>query len=216
MSVVKLFTLCFVVVLGAAVGCGDGNAGPITTGGSGGVGGAGGTAGVGGMPAEHSSYTLSCTIGTLSLEIQIDLSFELDRPYTEGGSADLMFSGSVTFDEQTSTTIIEAGASKIDILSVEVAPWVRGATPSTIETSFGAAPVNDFDLEVDTDDNGIPGPHTLELDTSVVSTVVTEEADEVEFGLSIEQVSMQLGDFNVPFDCLGPALVGFSASFPVE
>jgi hypothetical protein len=211
-SVVKLFALCLLVALGAAVGCGDGNAGP-----SGGDAGAGGIAGSDGThPAKQSSYRLSCTIATLILEIPIELSFELDRPYTEGGSADLTFSASVTFDERTATTLIDAGVSKIDIISVEIATWVNGATPSIIQTSFAAAPINDFDLEVDPDDNGVAGPHTLELDTLVVSTAVTEGADEVEFGLALDGVSLLLGDFDVPLDCLGPSLVGFSASFPVE
>lgn len=206
MSVVKLFALCLLVALGAAVGCGDG-----------GDAGAGGIAGSDGThPAKQSSYRLSCTIATLILEIPIDLSFELDRPYTEGGSADLTFSASFTFDERTATTLIDAGVSKIDIISVEIATWVNGATPSIIQTSFAAAPINDFDLEVDPDDNGVAGPHTLELDTLVVSTAVTEGADEVEFGLALNQVSLLLGDFDVPLDCLGPSLVGFSASFPVE
>jgi hypothetical protein len=211
-SVVKLFALCLLVALGAAVGCGDGNAGP-----SGGDAGAGGIAGSDGThPAKQSSYRLSCTIATLILEIPIELSFQLDRPYTEGGSADLTFSASVTFDERTATTLIDAGVSKIDIISVEIATWVNGATPSIIQTSFAAAPINDFDLEVDPDDNGVAGPHTLELDTLVVSTAVTEGADEVEFGLALDGVSLLLGDFDVPLDCLGPSLVGFSASFPVE
>jgi hypothetical protein len=211
-SVVKLFTLCLLVALGAAVGCGDGNAGP-----GGGDAGAGGIAGSDGThPAKQSSYRLSCTIATLILEIPIELSFELDRPYTEGGSADLTFSASFTFDERTATTLIDAGVSKIDIISVEIATSVSGATPSIIQTSFAAAPINDFDLEVDPDDNGVAGPHTLELDTLVVSTAVTEGADEVEFGLGLDRVSLLLGDFNVPLDCLGPSLVGFSASFPVE
>lgn len=206
MSVVKLFALCLLVALGAAVGCGDG-----------GDAGAGGIAGSDGThPAKQSSYRLSCTIATLILEIPIELSFELDRPYTEGGSADLTFSASVTFDERTATTLIDAGVSKIDIISVEIATWVNGATPSIIQTSFAAAPINDFDLEVDPDDNGVAGPHTLELDTLVVSTAVTEGADEVEFGLALDGVSLLLGDFDVPLDCLGPSLVGFSASFPVE
>lgn len=202
----KLFALCLLVALGAAVGCGDG-----------GDAGAGGIAGSDGThPAKQSSYRLSCTIATLILEIPIELSFELDRPYTEGGSADLTFSASVTFDERTATTLIDAGVSKIDIISVEIATWVNGATPSIIQTSFAAAPINDFDLEVDPDDNGVAGPHTLELDTLVVSTAVTEGADEVEFGLALDGVSLLLGDFDVPLDCLGPSLVGFSASFPVE
>ena len=208
----KLFTLCLLVALGAAVGCGDGNAGP-----GGGDAGAGGIAGSDGThPAKQSSYRLSCTIATLILEIPIELSFELDRPYTEGGSADVTFSASLTFEEPMVTSLIDAGVNVIDIISVEIATSVSGATPSIIQTSFAAAPINDFDLEVDPDDNGVAGPHTLELDTLVVSTAVTEGADEVEFGLGLDRVSLLLGDFNVPLDCLGPSLVGFSASFPVE
>jgi len=166
--------------------------------------------------AEQSSYRLSCTIDTLVLEIPIDLSFELDRPYTEGGSARLTFSAAVTFDEQTATALIDAGVSKIDIISLEIAARVVGATPPSMETSLAAAPINDFDLDVDTDDNGVPGPHRLELDTVAIATAATEGAGEVEFGLGLDQVSLLLGDFDVPTDCLGPSLVGFTARFPVE
>jgi hypothetical protein len=200
--------------LGAAVGCGDVNGGPVGTGGSGGDAGTGGN---GGNPlAEQSSYRLSCTIDTLVLEIPIDLSFELDRPYTEGGSANLTFSAAVTFDEQAATTLIDAGVSKIDIISLEIATWVVGATPPIMETSLAAAPINDFDLDVDPDDNGVPGPHRIELDAVAIATTVIEGADEVEFGLGLDQVSLLLGDFDVPTDCLGPSLVGFTARFPVE
>ena len=196
---------CLLLVLGAVVACGESNGGPTGTGGS------------GGNPlAEQSSYLLSCTIDTLVLEIPIDLSYELDRPYIEGRSADLAFSAAVTFDEQAATTLIDAGITKIDIISVEIATSVAGAAPPMVETSLAAAPINDFDLAVDTDDNGIAGPHHLELDTATITTTVTEGAGEVEFGLGLDQVSLLLGDFNVPTDCLGPTLVGFTARFPVE
>jgi hypothetical protein len=205
LKIVKLFMSCLLLVLGAVVACGESNGGPTGTGGS------------GGNPlAEQSSYLLSCTIDTLVLEIPIELSFELDRPYTEEGSANLTFSAAVTFDEQTATALIDAGIPKIDIISLEVASWVDGATPEIVETSLTAAPINDFDLEVDTDDNGVPGPHRLELDTVAIATAATKGAREVEFGLGLDQVSLLLGDFNVPTDCLGPTLVGFTARFPVE
>ena len=176
-----------------------------------------GTGGTGGNPlVEQSSYQLSCTIDTLVIEIPIQLSYALDRPYTEGGSARLSFSAEVTFGEQAATTLIDAGISKLDIVSVDIATWVAGATPPSVGTALGAAPINDFDLEIDTDDNGIAGPHRLELDTVAVATRVIEGADHVELGLGLEQVSLLLGDFLVPTDCLGPTLVGFSARFPVE
>ena len=152
----RLVTLCFLVALGAVVGCGDVNTGPIGTGGRGGDAGAGGIAGSDGVPpTKQSSYLLSCTIATLTLEMPIELSFELDRPYTEGGSADLTFSASLTLEEQAVTTLIQIigdGVPEIDIISLEIATWVLGATPSSVETSFAAAPIHDFDLEVDPDE----------------------------------------------------------------
>jgi len=115
-----------------------------------------------------------------------------------------------------SVPLIDAGTPKIDIISDEIATWVDGATPDIVETSPAAAPINDFDLEVDTDDNGVAGPHRLELDTVTITTTVSESADEVELGLGLDHVSLVLGDFHVPADCLGPTLVGFTARFPAE
>jgi|GEM_PF-6363420 len=181
------------------------------------MGGSGGSGGNGGNPlAEQSTYRLTCMIDTTVLEIPIELSYALDRPYTEGGSADLSFSAAVTFEEPAVRTLIDAGISKIDILAMNVGTWVIGATPSMIGTSFGAAPINDFDLDVDTDSNGAPGPHRLELDTVMVATRVSKGAQEVELGLGLDQVSLLFGDFLVPEECLGPTLVGFAARFPVE
>jgi hypothetical protein len=192
------------LVFSASFGCSDASDG------------AGGTGGSGGNPlAEQSAYQLNCTIDTLLIEIPIDLSYELDRPYTEGGSAPLTFSAAVIFGEQASTALVDAGVGKIDIISMEIASWIVGATPRLVETSLAAAPINDFDLEVDTDDNGIAGPHRLELDAVTVTTTVIEGADAVELGLGLDEVSLVLGDFQVPTDCLSPTLVGFFARFPV-
>lgn len=204
---------CLLLVLGAATGCGGANGGPVGTGGSGG---GAGTGGSGGNPlAKQSSYLLSCMIDTLVFEIPIDLTYELDRPYTEGGSADLTFSAAVTFGEQASTALIDAGVSKIDIVSMDIASQLAGATPSMVMTSLAAAPIDDLDLEVDTDDNGVAGPHRLELDTVAITTTVIEGADAVELSLGLDGVSLLLGDFRAPTDCLGPTLVGFSARFPI-
>jgi hypothetical protein len=69
---------------------------------------------------------------------------------------------------------------------------------------------------IDNDDSGVAGPHHLELDAVTITTAATEGAKEVELGLGLEQVSLLLGDFLMPDDCLGPTLVGFSTRFPVE
>jgi len=159
---------------------------------------------------------LTCTIHEVVLEIPIDVSFELDRPYTVGGSADLTFSAVVTFEEPSIAMLLDVGISKIDIITAEIGSQVDGATPQIVETSLAAAPINDFDLEIDTDDNGVAGPRRLALDAVTIATTVTEGATEVELTVSTEQVSLLLGDFHVPNDCLGPTLVGFSARFPVE
>ncbi|MGB5695435.1 MAG: hypothetical protein WBM46_07290 [Polyangiales bacterium] len=199
----KLCSLTTLLLLSAAAGCGSG--GPEGTGGS------------GGDPlAERSAYRLTCTIDTLVIEIPIELSYELDQPYIVGGSADLTFSATVTFTEEASATLIDAGISKIDIISMQIASGVEGATPAMVETSLAAAPINDFDLEPDTNDDGLPGPHRLELEPVVTTTTVAAGADQVEFMLRTDQVSMILGDFAVPTDCLGPTLVGFTARFAVE
>jgi hypothetical protein len=199
----KLRSLTTLLLISAALGCGSG--------------GSGGTGGGGGDPlVERSAYRLTCTIDTLVLEIPIELSYELDQPYIAGGSAELTFSATVTFTEEASATLIDAGISKIDIISVQIASRLEGATPMMVETFLAAAPINDFDLEPDTDDNGSPGPHRLELEPVVATTTVAAGASRVELGLRTDQLSMVLGDFEVPTDCLGPTLVGFTARFAVR
>jgi len=146
----------------------------------------------------------------------IELSFELSEPYTEGGSADVTFASALTFEEQTTVDFIEAGVSSIDIVSLDVAVSVSGATPETMVTMLAAAPINDFDLERDTDDNGVPGPHRLDLEPVVVTTMATRGADQVEFTLQFDGISLVLGQFSAPDDCLNASLVGISASFPVN
>jgi hypothetical protein len=53
------------------------------------------------------------------------------------------------------------------------------------------------------------------LNAVAVTTTVIEGAEEVELSLGLEGVSLLLGDFHAPTDCLGPTLVGFSARFAV-
>lgn len=159
---------------------------------------------------------LSCTIGSLVLEIPVDLSYRLDQPYTEGGTADLTFAPTITFDEQTAAALIDAGTSKIDIISLEIATQVLGATPSMLQTSLSEAPINDFDLDVDTDNDGIAGPRRIDLDTLTRTTSVTEGAEEVELRLGLADLRLVLGPFEMPNDCVDPTLVGSSARFPVQ
>lgn len=197
----RLFVSHVLLILCVIVGCGDTN---------------GGTEGNGGDPlTEQSSYRLTCTINEVVLELPIDLSFALDRPYTEGGSADLTFSATVTFQEPSIAMFLDAGISKIDIITAEIGSRIDGATPQIVETSL-SAPINDFDLALDTDNNGVAGPRRLALDAVTIATTVTEGANEVTLTTGKDQVSLLLGDFHVPTDCRGPTLVGFSARFPVE
>ena len=128
---------------------------------------------------------------------------------------ELAFSAAVTFNEQTAATLIDAGVDKVDIISMQIATSLEGARPALVETSL-AVPMNDLDLQADTDDNGLPGPHRLELETIVATTSVVPGAGQVELGLRTDQVLLILGDFEVPDDCLSPTLVGFTARFAVE
>jgi hypothetical protein len=166
--------------------------------------------------AQMSTYRLTCGVNSGVLDMPIELFFELDRPYTEAGSADVTFSASLTFEEQTTTDLIDAGVSTIDIVSIEIAAQVTGAAPGTIGTTLAAAPISNLDLEGDPDHNGIPGPHRFDLDTVIITTTVNGGMRKVEFGLFLGGISLVLGDLDVPEDCLGTSLVGFSASFPVE
>lgn len=93
---------------------------------------------------------------------------------------------------------------------------VTGAALGTIGTTLAAAPISNFDLEGDPDNNGIAGPHRFDLDPVIITTTITAGAERVEFGLYIDGISLILGDLDVPEECFNTSLVGFSASFPVE
>jgi len=94
--------------------------------------------------------------------------------------------------------------------------FIGAAPDSEVHALLTEEGINDFDLAIDTDDNGAPGPHHLELDAVTTTVSVDEDASEVELGLGLDGVSLLMGDFQVPSGCLAPSLVGFSARFPVE
>jgi hypothetical protein len=214
---VNLGKLCVVAALGAVVGCGSANGGLLGSGGTGGTGSAGGAGGtVAPPPIDQSSFRLSCEFDTLELNIAIELLVELTEPYSSSGSTEATFSASMTFDEESVASFLDAGVTVIDIVSASITTNVIDATPTNMRASLGAAPINDFDLETDPDDNGIPGPHRFDLDPVTTTSTATAGASEVVFDLEFDGVSLVLGDFHVPMDCFGPSLVGVVVSFPVE
>lgn len=164
----------------------------------------------------QSDFALECSIDSLVLRISIELSYQLDQAFTQSSPSDLSFAAAITFDEATSTALVDAMVPKVDLISVEIEAQVVGATPSTLQTALRRAPINDFDLEVDTNGNGVPGPHTIELDAVSVATTPSPDAQHVELGPTLDSVSLVLGDFELPSDCLSPALVGYLARFPIN
>lgn len=190
--------------LGASVGCGAGDGENLSNGGNG-----------GGPETKQSSHTLTCTIGALDLEIPIELTYVLERPFVAGAAADLNITATVIFDEAFSAALIDAEVPVIDIMSIDVSSSVLGATPSSLGTSL-AEGINDFDLESDTDDNGARGPHRIELEVTTTATTADDDASEVTLGLSLDGLSLLMGDFQMPADCIDPTLVGFSVAFDVS
>jgi hypothetical protein len=173
-------------------------------------------AGGGGEQSKRHALDLGCTLDSLMLRFPIVLSYELDEPLTEGAASDLRFTGAVTIDGPTAEALIDAMVPRIDIISVQIEASVAGASPSTLGTFLGTAPINDFNLEIDTDDDGEPGPHRLELETVTVATTPRPGAERVEIGLDLDGVSFVFGDFEVPEDCVNPSLVGSVVTFEVQ
>jgi len=165
--------------------------------------------------AESRTYDLRCTVDEVLLEMALEVSFELDRPFVAGERSELTAEVTFVFGEPTIAALADAGVTKIDVISMEVVTSVRGATPSTLATSLTDAPINDFDLELDTDQDGVAGPRSLGLGAATAPTTPGEGSAEVELGLLLDGISILLGDFQVPDDCVEPSLVGSSASFPV-
>jgi len=210
---VKFNELCLVAALGAIAGCGGANTGPLGPGGHGGAGGGGGTGDP--PPVDQSTFLLTCENGTLRLNIPIELVVELTEPYSNSRSTEATFSAAVILDEESVASLVDAGATMIDI-SASVTTNVTGATPATMTASLGAAPLDDFDLQSDPDGNGMPGPHRIELDPVTATSNAAPEAKEVTFKLDFDGISLTLGIFNIPANCFGPSLVGVAVRFPVN
>jgi hypothetical protein len=159
---------------------------------------------------------LSCEYDTLQLDILMELVVELTKPYSKSSPTEATFSASVTLDEESVASFLGAGVPVIDIVSASVTTNVTDASPSTMTASLGAAPIDDFDLQADPDDDGIPGPHRFELDPVTDTSHAAPGASEVTYDLEFDGISLALGDFNIPIDCLGPSLVGIVLKFPVN
>jgi hypothetical protein len=211
-QIVKFSELCLVAALGAIAGCGGANSGPLGPGGRDGAAGGGGTGNP--PPVDQSTFLLTCENGTLQLNIPIELVVELTEPYSSSRSTEATFSAAVILDEESVASLIDADATLIDI-SASVTTNVTGATPATMTASLGA-PLDDFDLQSDPDDNGMPGPHRLELDPMTATSNAAPEAKEVAFKLDFDGISLTLDIFNIPADCFGPSLVGVAVRFPVN
>jgi len=211
---VKFRELCLVAALGAIAGCGGANAGPSDPGGSGGSSGAGGTAG---SPlVGQSTFRLSCENGTLQLSIPIELVVELTEPYSNSRSTEATFSASVTLDEESVASLIDAaGNPLITIVSALVTANVAGATPTMMTASLGGVPFS-LDLQDDPDNNGMPGPHRFELAPMTATANADPGAREVVFRLRTDGVSLVLGTFNIPMNCFSPSLFGPALEFPVS
>jgi hypothetical protein len=150
------------------------------------------------------------------LVLPIELSIVPDGSFTPNRAVEVAFSPSFTIDEPAVAVLSDQGIEAIDIISASMATELSGARPRSIQTSLEEAPINDFDLLGDPDDNGIAGPHRFDLQTATEAITASDQANEVEFVLRLDGVSVVLGDFELPRDCFAPSLVGFAVSFPVE
>jgi hypothetical protein len=216
---VNLNKLCGLAALAVVLGCGGANGGQLGSGGDGGAPGTGGIGGEGGTggpgPIDETNFRLGCSYDTLELDILFELVAELTEPYSASASTEATFGASIILDEKSVASFLDAGITKIDIGSALVTSNITGATPSAMGASLGDAPINDFDLEQDPDENGVPGPHRFDLDPATTTSTAAPGAAEVTFDLQFEGIRIALGDFNIPADCFGLSLVGVAMRFPV-
>lgn len=212
----KLRALYLVAALGAIAGCGGANAGPLGPPSDGGAGGSGGAGGTGGQPPlGQSSFRLNCERDMLQLSLAIELAIELTSPFSSAATTEATLSASVTFDEGSVASLLDGGFTVIDIASMSITTDLSGATPATMTASLGDTPINDFDLQADPDDDGMPGPHRFELDPVTATATTMPGASEVVFNLGFDGISFVLGDFNIPTNCVSPSLGGVQIGFPV-
>ncbi len=213
----KCSELCLVAAFGAIAACGGANAGPLGPAEDGGMGGAGGAAGTGGAPpVEQAVFRLDCEYATLELTLPIELVVELTGSFTHQSSTEATFRATVILDEASVASLVGEGITVIDIASVSVTTNVDGATPATMTASLPGVPIDNFDLQTDPDDNGMFGPHRLELDPVTATASAAPGATEVVFGLGFGGISLALGDFSIPSNCMDPSLRGSSINFPVS
>lgn len=198
--------------------CGGANAGqllPPGAGGSGGAAGSGGTGGVALPPSGVRTFEVGCLRPDLDLTFDIELRIDLDEPFGESDSTEVTFTPAVTMSEDTAAALIDATVETIDITAMSTQTSLTGASPTTITTLLEEAPIQDFDLTTDPDENDVPGPHRFEFAPLTTTAFVDSGADEVEFVVST--VSFDFGDFSVPASCVdGISLVGTPLSFPVS
>lgn len=183
-------------------------------GGAAGAGGAGGTRGA--PQVEQAAFRLDCDYSTLQLTLPIEFVVELARSFAGESSTEATFTATVILDEASVASLIGEGITVIDIASVSVTTNLDGATPTTITASLPGVPIDNFNLQTDPDDNAMFGPHRLELDPVTVTVSAAPDATEVVFGLAFSGISFDLGDFDIPSDCVDPSLRGSPARFPVS
>ena len=86
-----------------------------------------------------------------------------------------------------------------------------------MKASFGAAPINDFDLQADPDDNGDTWASSARSRPRDGHILCHSRYHRGRHSISsLSGISLALGDFNIPVDCLGPSLVGVVLRFPVD
>jgi hypothetical protein len=158
---------------------------------------------------------LSCENGALQLSIPIELVVELTEPYSNSRSTEATFSASMTLDEESVASLIDAGNPVIDIDSASVTANVTGATPPQMTASLGGVPFR-VDLQTDPDNNGMPGPHRFELAPMTATANADPGARMVAFRLRTDGISLVLGTFNIPMNCFSPSLFGPALEFPVS
>lgn len=175
----------------------------------------GGTSGTPLSPSGAQTFELGCMRPDVSLNLEIELAVRLSEPFVRGTSSDATFGPAVTLTEASTEALIDAGVESIDVTSMSVQTRLLGAEPTTMTTLLADAPIEDFDLSVDPDDDGTPGPHRFELIPITETVVPLGGADTVEFAISA--VAISFGDFSVPESCVdSQSLVGSPLSFPVS
>lgn len=174
----------------------------------------GGTGGTPLSPSGEQTFELGCMRPDVSLNLEIELAVRLSERFVSGTSSDATFGPAVTLTEASTEALIDAGVESIDVTSMSVQTRLLGAEPSTMTTLLADAPLEDFDLRTDPDDDGVPGPHRFELIPITETVVPLQGANMVEF--SISAVAISFGDFSVPQSCVdSQSLVGSPLSFAV-